>query len=685
MSAGTYEYRPKEGIYTAKDVVLKSGTLILHANDVVYNKNTETAEVSGNILMETGGDTLSGESGTFNLVEQTGVMNGAHLFLKENNYYVAGERIEKLGENSYLVKDFKLTTCDNPSPEWSITGSEIQVTVEGFGKVHDAAFRVKNIPFFYLPYMVFSAKTERQSGLLSPRADYSDRNGMEIEIPFFWAISDSADATFYERYMSDRGFMQGIELRYVNDRTSKGTFNFDILSDKIEAKNMNDLDQLEISPFERTNSARYWFRGRTEQQLPWGVRVRMDADVVSDQDYFKEFETGLSGYSSRPDYKADYGRPVDEFNSPFRKSTLRLSRDNENYSLQALSSFYQRPEGFVNDTTPQPVAGLNFSMLPRFIRKSGLSFYMNSDYDYIWRDFGQKGHSLSISPSLTYPLWFGKYLQFEPGLMYSKDMQWMDKDNGNTIDHQSRDAYHIQARLSTVLERIFNVDIRQVKKLKHKITPNLIYEYRSHKDQNLYQPWYESTDEDGDLNRVAFSLDNFIDAKNVDEKGNVTYSQWATFRVMQGYDIHESRRDDNPGQKKEPFEPLSAIFTFMPFQQLDMDAEVQWDHYKGDVSYADVGLRFDFVRASGRTDIYRLDYVYNDNGNKGLTYYFNVYISRGFSIGSTLQRDIDLGHDIEKSLWVEYNSQCWGISLGVNQYDDESRIMFSFKLMGFGD
>ena len=40
---------------------------------------------------------------------------------------------------------------------------------------------------------------------------------MDVEVPFFWAISEQADATFYERFMGKRGFMQGFELRYLTD------------------------------------------------------------------------------------------------------------------------------------------------------------------------------------------------------------------------------------------------------------------------------------------------------------------------------------------------------------------------------------------------------------------------------------------------------------------------------------
>jgi LPS-assembly protein len=667
------------------NVVIKRGALKLSSDKVEIDRNNKVAKVPGEFLVESGEDILSGESAVFDLEEQTGKINAGKLFLTEGHYYINGDPIEKTGESTYRINDFRLTTCDGGTPVWSITGKEVRVPLEGYASIRGAAFRFHDVPILYVPYMVFPAKTERQTGLLLPSVGYSDLIGFEIEVPFFWAISDRADATFYERYMSDRGLMQGFELRYVSDMDSKGTYNFDILSDRIEEKDMNNPDQAELSQFPRTNSARYWLRGRTEQQLPWGVRARMDADVVSDQDYLREFEGGLVGFEERPDLVEEYGRPLEEETSPTRRSAIRFSRDSQNYSLQALSSYYQRPEGFLNDTTPQPLMGMSFSLLPRSIKglKIPLSFAINADYDYIWREFGIKGHNLSISPYLTYPARIGSYLEFESSLSYTRDMQWLGGNNLN-IDTQSRDAVNFQTGLSTIMERVYDKDWKEVKRIKHKLAPSLIYEYRYHKDENRYQPWFDPVDAEGNFNRLAFSLENFLDAKKVDEKGNVSYSQWGTLRIIQGYDIDEARRDSDPGIKKEPFEPLTAELTFSPFDRLYFDAEARWDHYTEDFTFADISLKFDMERSGERKDEYRIDYVYTDSGDKGLSYYFDVNIAKGFSVGSSLNRDIDMDHDIEKGYWINYEAQCWEIRLGVEKRDNESRILLNFQLLGFG-
>ncbi|NLD36486.1 MAG: LPS-assembly protein LptD [Desulfatiglans sp.] len=643
------------------------------------------ALASDGILLKTGEDTLTGESGTFNYLDKTGVINDASLFIEEFNFYFSGDRIEKFGDDSYLIKDFKLTTCDGDKPDWSITGSEINLTVEGYGRLRNAAFRVKDIPVAYVPYLLFPAKTKRASGILLPQAGYSSRNGLEFEAPIFWAISDSADMTFYERYMTERGLMQGLELRYVTGPDSKGSFNFDILSDRIDEKDMNDPDQLELSPYQRTNKGRYWFRGRVDQELPVGISARLDADVVSDQDYLREFKSDLTGFNTRPDYEAEFSRPLEEMTSPFRTSRLRLERDGENHSLQAASSFYQRPEGFINDTTPEPLAGLYYNLLPQFIHDLPFALSFQTDYDYIWRDFGVKGHSLSISPNVIYPVWAGKYMRFDTAAGYTRDMHRFDNGSVSSTDNLSRDMYYGSATLSTLLERVFDVDSDSIKRIKHKIVPGLTYEYRSHRDEESFSPWFESMDADGSANRVYLSIDNFLDAKNVDEKGNITYSQLATFSIIQGYDIDESRRDLNLGEKEKPFEPLRAELRIMPDSMISMNTETEWDHYRDDFTYADIAIKLDIERANRLKDIYRLDYVYSDTGNKGLGYYVSINLAKGFSVGSNLRRDIKENYNVEQSYWLDYSSKCWGIRLGMQRHDEESRVMLGFRLFGFND
>jgi len=686
ITARKLTYDEKKSLYLAEgDVVISRLGQTLYAQKATYDQKTGIAEVFGDVRFEAYGDILTGEHGTFNLKDSTGQMTKGRLFLHENNFYVSSDSVEKIGPNTYLAKNCRITTCDGDKPDWSITASEVEITLEGYGTIKNGAFRVRDFPIFFLPWARFSAKTERASGILLPRGGYSQLNGWAAEIPIFWAISDQMDATFYQRIIEHRGYMQGLEYRYVAENNSTGTFLLDILSDKIETKNMRNPEELNLSPFARTNETRYWARGRADQQLPMEILARFDADYVSDQDYLKEFTTDLRGVKVRPDLQAISGRPIEEIRSPLRRSALRLSRDREDYSLQALSAYYQRPENPSFDTTPQPIGGVNFALLPRSFAGAPLYFKFDTDYDYIVREFGPKGHRFHFSPSINYPLFFGNFLQIEPSLRYFRTMQWLE---GNTpgVNYQSRDVYQVQARATTVLSRVFPYSWRNVTALKHKIMPSLTYEYRVPKDQDKFQPWFEPIDVEDKVNRVVFSIENFLDSRSEDEKKGTLYEQWGTFSISQPYSIKEARRDDDPTRKREPFEPLEGFLRFNPFSNLFLEAEAAWDHAQDDITTAGISLSMGIDRSGGRKDNLHVDYQYSEDGTKSLVYNFHVNLVRGFAVGNALTRDLEAGTTVQSSAWIEYLAQCWGIRFTVDKLEESgTSFMVNFRLLGFGE
>jgi LPS-assembly protein len=629
------------------------------------------------------GDVLECEEGVFNLEEQTGQVDNAHLFLKESQYSISGRQIEKLGVDTYSVKDARLTTCDTDPSDWSITGSKVNVNVGGYGTIRNFAFRVREFPIFYTPYMIFPAKTERQTGLLLPEADYSERNGMSMELPFFWAISDQSDATFYARYMSERGYMQGLEYRYIDNQDSRGAFLFDILSDEIEEKDLKDPDQAEVSPFPRTNQTRYWLRGRMGQDLPYDVVARLDLDFVSDQDYLREFEGDLFGFEARPDLRQESGRSVEERYSPTRRSSLRLSHNGEAYSVQGASSYHQLPEAPLEDKTSQPLAAVDFAFLPQQILHLPGFFGLDTDYQYIWRDVGSKGHGLSFAPEFFYPMWLGQHLNLVSSINYTGNMEWFDDDSLEGPDHRFKDAYRAQARLSTIFERVFGIEWGSLKKIKHKLTPSLTYEYGVSPEERDESLWFNPLDQTSKVNRIVFSLENLLDGRLENKKGVISYRQLATFNLSQGYNIDEARRNEAAGEENEAFEPLLATMILRPFTGLYFMGRAAWDYEEDKATAIDLSLDFSVPRSGNRSDRYALDYVDVENGSKSLKFWADINLAYGFSAGASLNRDLDLKYDIHTGCWVEYESQCWAVQVGMEEEEAGMRFMLSVRLLGF--
>jgi LPS-assembly protein len=682
ITADRLTFLEKEGIYEAEgDVSISRPGESLFAEKAKYNEKTGIVEVSGGFFLKTKNETLSGEEAVFDLNRQTGKISKGRLFLVENNFTLSGDLFQKVGPESYVVKNCKVTSCAGEKPDWSFTGSEITVTIEGYGSVKHAAFRIRDVPIFYFPYALFPAKRERQSGILPPGLGYSAQTGFNVDVPIFWAISDQTDATFYERYMTKRGLMQGFEFRYLERPDSEGVFFFDILSDRIKEKDLTDPEQLEISPFPRTNAIRYWLFSRADQEFPWDLKTRLDLDIVSDQDFLREFQGNLYGGASRPDLEQQFGRPVEEIQSPTRRSALRLDRDGQLYSLQALGSFYEQPEDLEGEDIFQPYGGLAYDLLPRAIAKLPLFFRLNTDYDYVWHETKQNGHRASMTPALSYPIFLGRFLEIEPRVDGTLTAQWFEEDFQG-MDRQLVERYRFRLRTSTQIERVFPIDWKGATGLKHRIRPSLIYTYNI-PEEEVESPWFEPVIDDTRVNQIEFSLENVLDGKSRNKQGGASYAQWGTFNISQAYDMDEVIRKDIPDMERRPFKPLTGSMRVIA-PNVDFLGNAGWDHYKSELTTVDLALGFMMDRSGGRKDRYSLDYLFVMDEVKSLSLDANINLAYGFAAGIAFQRDLILDKTNVSRYWLDYQGQCWGLRVTAERIDNVTGFLVEFNLLGLG-
>src|SRR4029077_7154289 len=105
--------------------------------------------------------------------------------------------ITKLLGQHYKVSDGYFTTCgcESGTPSWSIAGREMDIALGGKGLVKDAKFRILDHTVLDIPYAVFPADTDRQSGFLSPLVGQSRLRGFQYFQPYYIDINRSMDAT----------------------------------------------------------------------------------------------------------------------------------------------------------------------------------------------------------------------------------------------------------------------------------------------------------------------------------------------------------------------------------------------------------------------------------------------------------------------------------------------------------
>ena len=136
----------------------------LTADYVRYNHETQHALARGNVVLTVGQDILTGSQMDIDLENQVGWIKNAYLFLKENNFHITGNKIEKTGENTYRIDSATFTTCDGPAPSWKITGKDVRIKANGSGSAKNTVLWARKMPVLYSPYFYYPARNDRQSG-----------------------------------------------------------------------------------------------------------------------------------------------------------------------------------------------------------------------------------------------------------------------------------------------------------------------------------------------------------------------------------------------------------------------------------------------------------------------------------------------------------------------------------------
>jgi LPS-assembly protein len=680
MTADKLSYNPAEAEYVAEgNVVIIHSNTRLQADHVRFRSADMTAYASGNVFFQVENDTLTGDHVVVDLTTETGTVYEGLLFVEETNFYISGARIIKTGETTYSINQAKLTTCDETVPDWSITGSNVNVTVEGYATVTNAAFRVRDIPVFYVPFFVFPAKTQRQSGLLFPYFEYSSKNGFGYIQPYFWAISDHLDATFYYHHIQNRGEKLGLEYRYMRSELSKGTVMIDGFEDRQVDDDPNDPNRkwgYTDDSLLRPNSGRYWFRMKADQELPADITARVDLDIVSDQDYLRDFNHGYTGYRHSLNYfESEFDRGIDERNDRMRENRINLNRTWTTSSLNADVLWYDnvvaRRQGDVNNTL-QRLPMVNYNFLKQPLPYSRLYGAVNTEYTYFFREDGVTGHRADLYPRVSLPFYPAGIFTFEPSVGYRQTVWYLDSNredirddwrvDSNISRYSQRGMFDLGADLSADINRVFPVSSFGVEAIKHGILPQVSYAYIPAVNQSEF-PNFDDIDRIPRQNQMLFSLTHFLTSRRTVTPPNAdprtVYKLFARFLIEQPYDFNYEERD-------EALLPLYSELELTPARMLRLYADTQYSHQENTFIAGNTSVRLrDLLGAD-----FRVDYRYTKDINKTLYFQLSVPLRTWLDVYGDYERSLITNTDVELNAGFRYKAGCWSTDFTYRAMQD---------------
>ncbi|OPY92553.1 MAG: LPS-assembly protein LptD precursor [Syntrophaceae bacterium PtaU1.Bin231] len=696
-----------------RDVVTASGGVVIRyegntlaADTVALDRKTNIATAEGNVVLRSEKDVIEGERAVFNTQDRRGVVYQGKMFLAENHFYLEGSTIEKVGAESYRATDAAVTTCDGDAPDWRIRSSEMDVTVDGYGTLKHGRFYAGGVPVLYVPYFLFPAKTTRQSGFLLPRFAYSMKNsGLDLEVPFYWAISEDTDATFFQRYMEKRGFKEGMEFRYAASEKSFGTFYADYLKDR---KQFDDPDD-DIRPDWQGGENRWSLYWNHQTTFPDNSYLRADIRKVSDRWYFRDF-TGWNYYLDH--YATDDRRKFDRVSFlgdetlASLDSTVRFVRNWDFYNLTVLGQFTDNFATLNNDATLQryPEITLTGTKRPIFGGPAYLEF--TTAYDYFYRTEGQKGHFYDLQPIVSLPLTFGDYAQFTPQFLL-KGSGWSRDDQASVagLSRQGdRALYSLGATLSSEVHRIFSVGGKTVDKIRHGIRPEISYIYTPYEFQGDAPDFVTQVFEQ---HTVTYGVINTLMAKLKEPNGKTSYREFLRFKLSQSFDIRESRRNvQNQEQEKRPFSDVDLELDLLPHPQVSFSARNKYSVNSGDWKQTNYDLGLSDKRGDSITLGYRYaksgdttipGYLYAVSGNTmvlnyraPLTPLQEVNLALKAVITERLEANYIIRENrldnqvVEESYGVRYKKQCWSADIAYVNTPNDRRFTIMFVLYGLG-
>jgi lipopolysaccharide assembly outer membrane protein LptD (OstA) len=250
---------------------------VLKADVIRYNTKTNFVHAEGRVDYRYGDYYIRADSIDVDIKTKTGtIINGN---ISNGKFAMRGTRIDQVEPEHFKVKDFDYSTCYDCPNAWEITGKNVDMTIEGYAYIDDFAFKVKDVPGFWLPYMVIPIKTKRQSGLLFPKFGRTSDFGYYFVAPYYWAINPNADMTFGAGDYSNRGARFELEGRYALSPRSQGTANFYWTRDS------------EVSPL----YYRWAAKTAITQELPFGFEGKLHLNEVSDAGYPVRYSDDIDG------------------------------------------------------------------------------------------------------------------------------------------------------------------------------------------------------------------------------------------------------------------------------------------------------------------------------------------------------------------------------------------------------
>ncbi|KXK52166.1 MAG: Organic solvent tolerance protein OstA [Chlorobi bacterium OLB5] len=418
----------------------------------------------------------------YNFSTRQGVIDMGSTEL-EGGYYL-GEKIKKVDENIFFIKNGRYTTCDRADPDYYFGSPKLKI-IQGDRVIAEPVYLfIDDVPIFALPFGIFPNHSGRSSGIIPPAYGEDPTYGRYLShLGYFWAINDYVDLALQGNYYTKGRIDLSSRFRYVMRYKLSGSV--DIGGSRIRLGEENDNDK---------QFGDEWRIGVYHNQtIDPTTTLTANVNFLSSKNYYNTSTNNLddllrqNALSNVTLSKYWEGTP--------NSASINYSRDQNLTTGEILQTI---PSVTFSRTQSFPFRGKNTSLL-NLNWYEQLSYTYNSAFRYIdekrlvnsavldgnFRRNTRGGIRQAVV--LNAPL---KISEFNLTPFFSYNEIWYDKSVEKTFNSADSTVitndvkgfkafryFNTGITLSTRLIGLFNTKIFGVRGFRHTVTPSVTYGY----------------------------------------------------------------------------------------------------------------------------------------------------------------------------------------------------------------
>ncbi len=635
----TVEYfQSEKKVIATGNVIATYEDMKLTADKATVYTDTKIVHAQGNVVLKHKLGTFKAEKAEYNFTTDKATIIQPSME-EVGEWYGKAETGKKYNEDSYVLENGYITTCDLEKPHYRLQSKKVKVYLGDKIVARHVTLYIKNVPIMYFPYYSHPLNDNRPRVTIVP--GHSSDWGYYLLTAWRYVLPSIGHGRIHLDQRELKGFASGFDLNYKK-KFGEGKFKFYYTHehDKVPPNNIPS----------DTWKERYRVQLKNRSDISENTLLLLELNKMKDKNFIKDY--------FEPEYDKDH--------QPDSYISLMHTAKKYNVTLdiqKRLNRFFT-----VTETLPE----LTFDLRKTKIKNTPLFF----DNKIIFSNFSKKLADSSTDydtvrfdtyNEISYPFRALNFLRLEPWTATRQTYYTKDENGDESL---FRGIFYTGLNMSTKFYRIFDINSDflnlNINKLRHIITPTAEYKYIHHptiSSSRFYD--FDFIDEISHSNILTLGLENRFQTKRETEDGELKPFDLGYFRTTIDYNF----RHDSFGSK---WENLKGDLEITPYKWLKLESDFEYTPETRDFET----VNFDTI-LNKENYKFGVGHRYQKDTSSQITTQFKYYINKGKDWKKQWILDTYFRYEAKDKNWEEFQIKltkdlhCWLVDFVYN-YEEET-------------